>query len=235
MSSSLDALRLFLESRDRPAGTLGLEELQGFLFAVVNAPDLVAAAEWMPAVFNGNAQSFTSAEAAEIPATLMTLYASVDDASGRVPDVLPPGCVFRDDAASNLESDAPVARWSRGFRKGHQWLRQSWEAAFSDGDDAEVNRELAFVLITLTFFSSRQVAEAVCAQTGGKDLSTVASAMARAFPLAVAQYVSFGRSLRQEALEPDVVLPPASAKVGRNDPCPCGSGRKHKRCCGTVH
>jgi SEC-C motif-containing protein len=21
-------------------------------------------------------------------------------------------------------------------------------------------------------------------------------------------------------------------KVGRNDPCPCGSGRKYKRCCG---
>ncbi len=21
-------------------------------------------------------------------------------------------------------------------------------------------------------------------------------------------------------------------KVGRNDPCPCGSGHKHKRCCG---
>jgi hypothetical protein len=23
-----------------------------------------------------------------------------------------------------------------------------------------------------------------------------------------------------------------SAKAGRNDPCPCGSGRKLKRCCG---
>lgn len=23
----------------------------------------------------------------------------------------------------------------------------------------------------------------------------------------------------------------AAAKVGRNDPCPCGSGRKHKQCC----
>jgi len=22
-------------------------------------------------------------------------------------------------------------------------------------------------------------------------------------------------------------------KVGRNEPCPCGSGRKWKRCCGT--
>lgn len=24
----------------------------------------------------------------------------------------------------------------------------------------------------------------------------------------------------------------ASPKVGRNEPCPCGSGRKYKRCCG---
>jgi hypothetical protein len=24
----------------------------------------------------------------------------------------------------------------------------------------------------------------------------------------------------------------ASEKIGRNDLCPCGSGRKHKRCCG---
>ena len=23
-----------------------------------------------------------------------------------------------------------------------------------------------------------------------------------------------------------------SSKVGRNDPCPCGSGKKHKKCCG---
>jgi Predicted metal-binding protein related to the C-terminal domain of SecA len=29
--------------------------------------------------------------------------------------------------------------------------------------------------------------------------------------------------------------PPApikSTKVGRNDPCPCGSGKKYKKCCG---
>ncbi len=24
----------------------------------------------------------------------------------------------------------------------------------------------------------------------------------------------------------------AGSKVGRNDPCPCGSGRKYKKCCG---
>ncbi len=29
--------------------------------------------------------------------------------------------------------------------------------------------------------------------------------------------------------------PPAVAKVGRNDLCPCGSGRKFKHCCGRPH
>ncbi|MFP4491707.1 MAG: SEC-C metal-binding domain-containing protein, partial [Spirochaetaceae bacterium] len=24
----------------------------------------------------------------------------------------------------------------------------------------------------------------------------------------------------------------ANPKVGRNDPCPCGSGKKYKHCCG---
>ena len=29
-----------------------------------------------------------------------------------------------------------------------------------------------------------------------------------------------------------VLTPKRSAKVGRNDPCPCGSGKKYKNCCG---
>jgi uncharacterized protein len=26
----------------------------------------------------------------------------------------------------------------------------------------------------------------------------------------------------------------AEPKVGRNEPCPCGSGKKYKKCCGTI-
>ena len=29
-------------------------------------------------------------------------------------------------------------------------------------------------------------------------------------------------------------LPVAAGKLGRNDPCPCGSGRKYKKCCGAA-
>jgi len=27
--------------------------------------------------------------------------------------------------------------------------------------------------------------------------------------------------------------PVMTDKIGRNDPCPCGSGKKFKKCCGT--
>src|SRR5438046_8209467 len=27
------------------------------------------------------------------------------------------------------------------------------------------------------------------------------------------------------------MLSPGKGKIGRNDPCPCGSGKKYKRCC----
>jgi uncharacterized protein YecA (UPF0149 family) len=31
---------------------------------------------------------------------------------------------------------------------------------------------------------------------------------------------------------PQTPLVNAHPKVGRNDPCPCGNGRKYKKCCG---
>ncbi len=44
------------------------------------------------------------------------------------------------------------------------------------------------------------------------------------------------KALRQPYLDaaagraPDLMRP--AAKIGRNDPCPCGSGLKYKKCCG---
>ena len=40
----------------------------------------------------------------------------------------------------------------------------------------------------------------------------------------------FSEEKRKE-LSKTIVKPP---KVGRNDPCPCGSGKKYKKCCGAV-
>lgn len=36
----------------------------------------------------------------------------------------------------------------------------------------------------------------------------------------------------KKALSPNVPVAHESPKIGRNDPCPCGSGKKYKKCCG---
>ena len=36
----------------------------------------------------------------------------------------------------------------------------------------------------------------------------------------------------REAHEIMAVIAEEAARTGRNDPCPCGSGRKYKACCG---
>jgi uncharacterized protein YecA (UPF0149 family) len=43
------------------------------------------------------------------------------------------------------------------------------------------------------------------------------------------------KSEQPQAQEPRIVLQPAvrmTPKVGANEPCPCGSGKKYKKCCG---
>ena len=37
---------------------------------------------------------------------------------------------------------------------------------------------------------------------------------------------------KSETLRKDTVVKQTEEKVGRNDPCPCGSGKKYKSCCG---
>ncbi len=43
----------------------------------------------------------------------------------------------------------------------------------------------------------------------------------------------YGNSAKPEARK-DPVRKTAAEKVGRNDPCPCGSGKKYKKCCGAA-
>ncbi len=78
------------------------------------------------------------------------------------------------------------------------------------------------------------MAEAFLAETGQKDLAAMAAKIRRLFPDAVAEYAHSGRTIHKVLLENQAAEahPRRSAKIGRNEPCPCGSGRKYKMCCG---
>ncbi len=58
--------------------------------------------------------------------------------------------------------------------------------------------------------------------SGGRDLAQAVRAMATGYRERLAPSGGAKRPPIQRAAE----------KIGRNDPCPCGSGKKYKKCCG---
>ena len=236
-ASDPSTLRAFLEHPSRPAGTLSYHELQGFLITVVSAPELIPVSEWVPIIFAGEDVDYASVdEAQEILGQIMTLSNTINGAVLDPPTLLPADCPLRDEVLANFENDAPIAHWSRGFRRGHQWLEDLWNTYLPE----ELEEELDAALMALSFFSSREMAKDFHAEatTGDQSLEAMADAMHGVFPTAVAQYAHLGRSIHAVLAERDTETSESTrtTEVGRNDPCPCGSGKKYKRCCGaTVH
>ena len=235
-ASDPSTLRAFLEHPSRPAGTLTYHELQGFLFTVVSAPEMVPPSEWLPIIFAGEDVDYASVEEAEaVIGQIMTLSNTINAAVRDPPTLLPADCQLRDDVLANFEDEAPIAQWSRGFLHGHQWLEELWEETVPE----ELDDELGSILMTLSFFSSREIAKAFHSESGGEQsFEAMATTIHSVLPMAVAQYAHMGRSIAEvlAGLDADAPEPTHDVKVGRNEPCPCGSGKKYKRCCGaTVH
>ena len=166
---------------------------------------------------------------------IMTLSNTINAAVLDPPTLLPADCPLRDDVLANFEDEAPIGQWSHGFLRGHQWLEELWEDL-----PEEMAEELDATLMALGFFSSRQMAEDFHAEatTGKQPFEAMAEAIHRVVPAAVAQYAQMGRSIATVLAEHEWDEPEMThhAKIARNEPCPCGSGKKYKKCCGmTAH
>jgi uncharacterized protein YecA (UPF0149 family) len=166
---------------------------------------------------------------AEVEAELLSLFDLVDaQVSARTPE-LPEDCRPHPAALCNLEPGSALSRWAQGFAEGHEWLADVWDEYMSP----EVEDEVGASMIALSFFGSRELAQAYVEASDGptESLGAMAKRMRDLIPDALVAYADIGRTLAETYSGP---REPArrEPKVGRNDPCPCGSGRKYKKCCG---
>jgi uncharacterized protein len=232
-SQSARLLKQFLASPQRPRGTMSYHELQGFLFAVACAPDLVKPSEWIPLIFNEEEACYESLEEAQsVMQALMEMYNSINTQvfTGKV--ALPDDVTCHEPALENTGESAALAQWSRGFLQGHDWLTELWDHYTPEALD----EELGSSLMILSFFSSRKLAEAYYKETVKSrihSLEEFAETMLKMFATAMGGYAHLGRSIhtvlsgQAQTESPHV----EEQKIGRNDPCPCGSGKKYKKCC----
>jgi uncharacterized protein len=233
----VERLADFLAAPQRPGGTMSYAECAGFLFAVSCAPEMIRPSEWIPLIFDEQDAAYaTLEEAQEILPVLMALYNQINGQVYEGSPALPPGCDIRDDASRNLDEDAPLSQWARGYVHGHDWLSDLWDEYTPDA----LSDELGSMLMVLSFFASRQLAEAFHAEVErkGKSLEVMCDDMLSVLPDAMANYAQLGRSISQALQEQHAAerTPARSLKISRNDPCPCGSGKKYKKCCGaSVH
>ena len=123
----------------------------------------------------------------------------------------------------------PLTDWCEGLLIGHDWLEDIWTESSVDidlDDGSSLQDTLDAVLAIITLFADipQGLAES-------EDPDTLKAKLAFAWePLlstALLEYAQIGHELRRLAEE----LAKLYARTGRNDPCPCGSGQKFKRCC----
>lgn len=228
----------FLKNPARPDGTLRFHELQGFLFAIACSPETIAPSEWLPMIGNDEDLTFADQnEAQGILGLVMALYNEINTAVLERSNSLPAGCAFDKNISKNFEDDSSISQWSRGFAAGHDWLAEVWEEYLFD----ELDEECGATLMVLSFFGSKPLANAYYTdmrpgkrKRGDESFEDFAITMRRMFPDALASYAHIGRSIFEAVLEHSKGggEPAVSEKIGRNEPCPCGSGKKYKTCCG---
>jgi len=223
----------FLSDSSRPNGTLTYYELEGFLFAVSCNPDAVNPSEWLPMVFNGAEASYSDlAEAQEILKSLMDLYNEINSQVYQQHVKLPEDVLILNPAIDNVNSDAALSCWTRGFMHGHNWLINSWENYLPE----ELQQDLSGSLAIIGFFSSRQIADRVfekLSKTSGRSEIEISENMLDMLQGSIVTYARIGRSI-QISNSNELEIPEMESNkksVGRNAFCPCGSGKKYKKCC----
>jgi len=228
----------FLGDASRPAEAFTFHELQGFLFAIASSPETVPPSEWLPMIGNDESLNFADeAEAGKILGLVMHLYNEINLAVLERRNAMPHDCAFHDDLWANFDDDASISQWSRGFSVGHDWLSEVWEEHLF----GELADECSATLMVLSFFSSKELAQAYFEEFAprkkgakGTTFDEFVGAVRDLFPDSLASYANLGRSIFEAVAERSTRRqePARSSKVGRNAPCPCDSGRKHKNCCG---
>jgi uncharacterized protein len=119
-----------------------------------------------------------------------------------------------------LTMDYAVARdWCRGYHDGIQMQQETW---FSD----KHNREALAYTVPILHILKPDFIEKTIGQPALAELNKLYGDYT---PTGLLQHCVLSINRYWRKLETVKKAGPA----GRNDPCPCGSGKKYKKCCGT--
>lgn len=223
----LDQLENLLASEIFNNEAMTLDALQGFLCAVISGPDLIPPSVWLPEALGESPEYQSPAQAEEAVGLVMKFYNTVASALANKEAL--------DLILYNLEenpAELDYATWCDGYVFGSQIGETNWfEAAGEYAEDLGGEMEVFFLLSGLLKEDALEHREPWLSEKEEKRRMALAREVLPATIGTIYQFWLAQRTVPNPMRR-------ASPKVGRNEPCPCGSGKKFKQCCGkepTLH
>jgi uncharacterized protein len=214
----------FLVSPAAPQSAMSLLELDGYLTGVIVAPSLIRPSRWMAGLWIDAEPVFD--DPAQIQLVLSAVGVMFNAISTRIEQSLrrletERVCDYR--PAFKTDDGKPshdiVGRWANGFWRAMQLTPTDWHALGAD------DRTQVLIKPFVGFIDAGKGADFEPADDIDDRLDEAAAEIPRAILL-------LRKIAQMRASRVNPVRQTPRTKIGRNDPCPCGSGKKYKRCCG---
>ena len=214
-----DQLDQFLLSDGSNEDAMTMDTLHGFMTAIAIGPETIMPAEWMPKIWGGDPDSKprfkNNKEAEQITGLISRFMNEVLVTFEVAPKEFEPlFCEIEHEGQTLMDAEA----WCWGFWEGMELRPGSWDAIFQS--------DLAPLMRPLYLLGADEIEEAELVEV---DTPVKGDKLAREIEANLPAIHRFWVPLRKSAV---TTLKREEPKVGRNDDCPCGSGKKFKKCCG---
>lgn len=216
-TAELDRLERLLISDIFHEAAMPLDMLQGLFCAVASAPDLIPPSTWLDVALGDNPDYETVEQAQEILDLVMRFYGQtvveLDDGGGVTLYVFP-----------DEQGEDDLATWCDGYLEGVVLSNVDW---YEHGEPENVE-ELLFPFMLLSGQmreAAVEVGDTVPSLDEEREMRREAANSMGDSVMGVYSYW-LDKRISHAPIRRD------GPKTGRNDPCPCGSGKKYKSCHG---
>jgi uncharacterized protein len=226
--AEIDQLAQLLAATPEPLVPLDVPMLDGYLAGVIVQPRLIGEDEWLPPVFDAEGRLLpedTDPAWRERCIGLIRRRRDALNAAISEQGFFDPVLVDAEQLPPASEYESPISRSLMPWVAGFQWAQDNFPELEDGGDDA-VGPALARLYRHLPpqDDAEREVVATLDRRHPLADLDTAIDDLVAAtvdlWDLTATQRFAV-QTIRRDA-----------PKVGRNEPCPCGSGKKFKACHG---
>ena len=231
IDAEFDELDALLQATPEPHAPLDVLMLEGYLVGVLAQPRVVPAEEWLPPVFDLDGQVLPPDAEPQwlarcrnlIERRLQALNATISEDGWFDPLIVD---TDREPPVSEYEPvQSPVSRALLPWAAGFHWAQERFPALTGSEDDA-VHSALARIYRHLPAETDED-REVVTVLDREHPLATLDEGIEDLVLAAVDLWdLTHRERFHVETIQRE------GPKIGRNDPCPCGSGKKFKLCHG---